>query len=223
MLLDKNDNNKEFFDEFSKYDKYDQPESDDTIISPVKTKDEHNIFKELLSYLKIMCVAIVLALIINNFIIINATVPTGSMNNTIMENDRLIGFRLSYLFSKPERGDIIIFKYPDNPSEKFVKRIIGVPGDIVEIKKITNGSDSYVRVYVNGEELYEPYIKEPMQISHDYLYIVPADSYFVMGDNRNDSKDSRYWINTYVPEDYILAKAIFKYYREVEFLNTKYN
>ncbi len=182
---------------------------------PEEEPKEPTILQELFSYIKILCIAIVLALFINHFVIVNASVPTGSMNNTIMEGDRLIGFRLAYTFSQPKRGDIIIFKYPDDPTQKFVKRVIGLPGDVVKIAN-ENGT---VNVYVNDEKLNEPYLKEAMRINQDYLFIVPNDSYFVMGDNRNDSKDSRFWKNTYVPEDYIIAKAIFKYYREFEMLD----
>lgn len=173
-----------------------------------KEDEDRTIFQELMGYVKILIVAAVLALLINNFVIINASVPTGSMIHTIMKGDRLIGFRLAYIFSAPKRGDVIIFKYPDDTTQKFVKRVIGLPGDVVEIKREDDG----VKVYVNGTILSEPYLHEEMYASKDYTFIVPADSYFVMGDNRNDSKDSRYWINTYVPKDYILAKAVFKYY-----------
>ena len=127
-----------------------------------------------------------------------------------MENDRLIGFRLSYLFSSPERGDIIIFKYPDDESINYVKRVIGLPGDIVQI--------IHGKVYVNDEELDEPYILEPMQDNPQELtYIVPEGSYFVMGDNRNESWDSRYWTTThYVEKNKIIAKVLFKYFNEEE-------
>lgn len=175
-------------------------------------EDEKTILQELFSYVKILAAAVVIALIINNFVIINASVPTGSMIHTINKGDRLIGLRLAYIFSSPKRGDIIIFKFPDDTSQKFVKRVIGLPGDVVEIKREENG----VKVYVNGTLLNEPYLHEEMHADKDYTYIVPSDSYFVMGDNRNDSKDSRYWQNTYVPKDYILAKAVFKYYSEFE-------
>ena len=164
------------------------------------------ILREVFSYIKIIAIAFLLVFILNHFIIANVNVPTGSMKNTIMESDRLIGFRLSYLFSSPERGDIIIFKYPDDESINYVKRVIGLPGDIVQI--------IHGKVYVNDEELDEPYIREPMQDNPQELtYIVPEDSYFVMGDNRNNSRDSRYWETTnYVSKDKILAKALFKYY-----------
>lgn len=182
--------------------------------SPEKDEEENKtILQELLGYVKILIIAAVLALLVNNFIIINASVPTGSMIHTIMKGDRLIGFRLAYLFSGPKRGDVIIFKFPDDTSQKFVKRVIGLPGDVVEIKNEENG----VNVYVNGTLLIEPYLHEEMRIGSDYTFIVPSDSYFVMGDNRNDSKDSRYWKNTYVPRNYILARAVFKYYSEFMF------
>ena len=169
--------------------------------------------REFISFLKYFAIAFIAAFIISRYIIINAVVPTGSMTNTIMEHDRLIGFRLSYVFSEPERGDIIIFKYPDNEKENFVKRVIGIPGDVIEI------SDGHVTV--NGEVLDEPYIREPMETPTELTYIVPEDSYFVMvfvmGDNRNNSKDSRYWQTThYVKKDQILAKAIFKYFNTQE-------
>ena len=86
----------------------------------------------------------------------------------------------------------------------FVKRIIGIPGDIVEIKNDT--------VYVNGEQLEEPYLKESMALGQNMVFEVPADSYFVMGDNRNISNDARYWNNTYVKKEQIIGKAIVKYY-----------
>lgn len=171
-----------------------------------KYDDDTSILSEIFSYIKILIAAVILALIINHFIIINATIPTGSMTNTIMEGDHIIGFRLAYVFSEPERGDIVIFDYPDDPSQKYVKRVIGLPGDIVEIRSENNTAN----VYVNGKLLNEPYLKEPMT-PQNFIFIVPSDSYFVLGDNRNDSKDSRFWKNTFVTKDAIHAKAIMKY------------
>ncbi len=217
MLLDeKKPDDFDFEDDLDDLDDFDYQETIQSVSdnAPVhkEPEEERTILQELWSYVKILAAAVVIALIINNFIIINATIPTGSMIHTIMKNDRLIGFRLAYIFSAPKRGDIIIFKFPDDTSQKFVKRVIGLPGDVVEIKQETDG----VHVYVNGTLLNEPYLHEAMRINKDYTYIVPSDSYFVMGDNRNDSKDSRYWQNTYVPKNYILAKAVFKYYSEFE-------
>lgn len=176
----------------------------------------HKFWSELLSYIKIIILAAVIAFLCNTFIIVNAEVPTGSMRNTIMQQDRLIGFRLAYLFSEPKRGDIIIFKFPDDESLTYVKRVIGIPGDIIEIMP---DGDGVVHVYINGEMTEEPYIAEPMSNNVEYQkYIVPAGHYFAMGDNRNYSKDSRYWDNKYIAKDKILAKAIFKYYKNFKIL-----
>lgn len=169
----------------------------------MSTKSQ-KIIKELLSYLIIIAISIAIAILLCNFVIINSRIPSGSMENGIQVNDRIIGYRLAYLSSGPERGDVIIFKYPDDESQTFIKRVIGLPGDIVEIK------DGHV--YIGGEMLDEPYIKEPMKTYENLRYVVPADCYFVMGDNRNFSKDSRYWENTFVSREQVLAKAIFRYW-----------
>ncbi|WP_317367814.1 signal peptidase I [uncultured Tyzzerella sp.] len=165
--------------------------------------------KELIDITKTIIIAIIVAFIITHFIIVNAFVPTGSMKNTIMPSDRLIAFRLSYLFSEPQRDDIIVFKPPDDESVLYVKRIIGLPGETINI---IDG-----KVYINDSQtpLPDEYIMEDMLGSFG-PYTVPQDSYFVLGDNRNDSQDSRYWENTFLPEDNILGKVLFKYYPKIE-------
>ena len=168
------------------------------------------IIKEALEWGKIIIIAVVIALVCNYFIIINAFVPTGSMNDTIATKSRMIGFRWSYAFNDPERGDIIIFKYPDDESRIFTKRIIGLPGETVEIKQGV--------VYINGVELEEPYLKETPGANDFGPYNVPQDSYFCLGDNRNMSNDARYWSNKYVARDKILGKAIFSYYPKIKLL-----
>lgn len=168
------------------------------------------ILKEIMSYVVIIIVSVVIAVLLCNFVIINSKIPTGSMENQIQVGDHIIGFRLAYVFSEPQRGDVIIFKFPDDESQTFIKRIIGMPGDIVEIK---NG-----KVYISGEELVEDYIKEPMRTSEVFRFVVPADSYFVMGDNRNNSKDSRFWEHPFVTREQILAKAIFRYWPPFKFI-----
>ena len=160
--------------------------------------------KEIFSYVKIFSVAIIIAFIVNKCVIVNAETPTGSMENTIQVGDRYIGLRLAYVFEEPQRQDIIIFPFPDNEKKTYIKRVIGIPGDVVEIRND--------QVYVNGELLDEPYLKEPMNLKQNMTFVVPEDSYFVMGDNRNTSIDARYWTNTYVKSDKIIAKALFKYY-----------
>ena len=177
--------------------------------SDKKEKEKVDPKKEFFSWVRIFVVAIALALCINNFLIINANVPSGSMENTIMTGSRMIGLRTAYWFKEPQRGEIIIFKYPDDESENFVKRVIGLPGEKVTIK------DS--KIYINDSK--EP-IKEDWywengseESGGELVYQVPEDSYFVLGDNRNNSKDSRLWTTTnYVSKSKIIAKAEFVYW-----------
>ncbi len=162
--------------------------------------------KELKEWAVVFVVTFVVVFVLKNYVIVNAMVPTGSMENSIMPKDQLFGNRLAYSFAEPQRGDIIFFYYPDNEEEKFVKRIIGLPGETVTIEK--------GKVYINNSEipLEEPYLKEEWVVANDgYRFRVPADSYFVMGDNRNDSKDSRFWKNPYVKEEKIIGEAFFIY------------
>ena len=168
------------------------------------------VFMEMFSYIKIFSAAILIAFVLTRCVIVNAETPTSSMENTIMTGDRVIGNRFAYSFSDPQRFDIIIFRYPDDESQLFIKRIIGLPGETVEIR---DG-----KIYLNGsdEPLEDVQTKETMVGSFG-PYTVPENSYFVMGDNRNDSKDSRYWTNTFVTKDEILGKAIFRYWPISEF------
>lgn len=170
-----------------------------------------SIKSEVISWIKVIISAVIIALIVDFFIVANAVVPTGSMETTIPAGSRIMGLRLYYNFAEPERGDIVIFKFPDDESVDYLKRIIGLPGETVEI---IDG-----QVYINGSEtpLDEPYLSEIP--TGDYgPYVVPEDSYFMLGDNRNVSKDSRYWENPYVSEDKIIAKALFMYYPSLRWL-----
>ena len=140
--------------------------------------------RELFQWVAAIVAAVLIALAIDNFVIVNAQIPSGSMENTIMTGDRVIGNRFAYSFSDPQRFDIIIFRYPDDESQLFIKRIIGLPGETVEIR---DG-----KIYLNGsdEPLEDVQTKETMVGSFG-PYTVPENSYFVMGDNRNGSSDSR--------------------------------
>lgn len=162
--------------------------------------------KEVWSWIKTIVFAVILAALVDSFLIVNATVPTGSMENTIMTGDRILALRTSYWFGEPERGDVVVFEYPDDPTGEtlYVKRIIGLPGDTVEVR----GGE----VLVNGEALTEPYIKEVTEGDFG-PYTVPEDGYFMMGDNRNKSLDSRFWTNKFVTEDQILGKVVLRYYK----------
>ncbi len=172
-------------------------------------QEKKSIKAHIFEWIKTIFVAFFGAYLITNFIIVNALIPTSSMVATLMPEDRVIASRLSYIFSEPERGDIIIFRFPDDESVLYIKRVIGVSGDTINI---INGE-----LYVNNILLDEPYLPEQMLGSFG-PYLVPEESYFTLGDNRNGSIDSRYWQNTFVHEDKILGKAIFKYYPKIEIL-----
>lgn len=167
--------------------------------------------KDVFDYGKIILFALVIAFILNNYIVANAKIPTGSMENTVMPKDRVFGNRLSYIFDEPKRGDIVIFHFPDDESQEFLKRIIGLPGDVIDI---VDG-----KVFINDSDvpLKEDYIKDIP--NGDFgPYKVPEDSYFMMGDNRDDSFDSRYWENTFVTREEIVAKAVLKYFPSIKIL-----
>lgn len=175
-------------------------------------KKDFNLLSEILSWISVIVIAAIIALVLNNFIIANSRVPSASMENTIMTNDRIIGLRMAYLFSDPQRGDIVIFKFPDDEKVYYVKRIIGIPGDTVDI---ING-----KVYLNNSKtpLDEPYIKEAMLPEAPMHFEVPDGGYFCLGDNRNSSKDARRWINTYVHKDKIIAKVVLRYFPNIQLL-----
>ena len=163
----------------------------------------NRIVKEIIEWIAVVVVAVVLAYFVNHFIIVNAIVPSSSMEKTIMTGDRVIGYRLAYSFSEPERGDIIIFKFPDDESKLYIKRLIGLPGETVEIKE--------GKVFVDGEALDEPYLTVTTEGTFG-PYTVPEGHFFMLGDNRNNSADSRYWNNTYLAREKIVGKAVFKYW-----------
>ena len=169
------------------------------------TKEE--LKKEILEWVTVIEIAVILAVILNVFIVVNAVIPSASMETTIMTGDRIFGNRLAYLNDDPKRGDIVIFRYPDDETQLFIKRVIGEPGDTVLIQ---DG-----KVYINGSDtpLDEPYFNG--QPFGDYGPVsVPEDFYFMLGDNRNNSADSRFWKNPYVHRDKILGKAFFRYFRK---------
>lgn len=120
---------------------------------------------ELLEWLKVIVAASILAFSLNNLVIANSWIPSGSMETTIMTGDRVIGLRLSYLFEEPQRGDVVIFQFSDDDKNRYVKRIIGMPSDVLDISGghvYLNGSDTpLVEDYVPLMALYLHYLVNP--------------------------------------------------------------
>ena len=170
--------------------------------------------KVLLEYLEALAVALILAFVIRTFVVQAFKIPSGSMLDTLLIGDHLLvnkflyGTRIPFTdkvimpLEDPQRGDVIVFEFPEDTSKDFIKRSIGPPGDVVEMKDKA--------LYRNGEKLVEPYIKHTdpsAQQRRDNFgpITVPAGKYFVMGDNRDESYDSRFW--GFVDKDKIRGKA----------------
>lgn len=156
-------------------------------------------------------IAIALALLLRAFIVQAYKIPTGSMRPTFMEQDRILVDKVTYRFHDPERGDIIVFKYPLDKKKDFVKRLIAFPGEKVEIR---NGN-----IYINGQR-----VEDPQNIARNYYYNrddwpygrkdqvfdVPAGQYLALGDNSMHSSDSRNW--GFVPKENLRGRAFLIYW-----------
>ena len=139
----------------------------------LEDEQKRNARKEVFSWVRMFAIVIVVVFVLTQFIIINAKIPSGSMENTIMTHDRLIGFRFAYWFEEPQRGDIILFEYPVDETQIYIKRVIGLPGETVEIR------DGHI--YIDGSEkpLEEDYLKETWIWENDgYTFEVPEGCYF---------------------------------------------
>jgi signal peptidase I len=180
-------------------------------------------------YFESIVIAVILALFIRTFVVQAFKIPTGSMENNLLIGDHLLvnKFVFGPTASAAERallpmgtisrGDVLVFKYPEEPDRDFVKRVIGLPGETLELKE--------KKVYINGVALVEPYVHflELPRANPDVHEVtsfdvrerygpvtVPPDQYFMMGDNRDNSQDSRYW--GFLRRDYIKGKALFIYW-----------
>ncbi len=177
-------------------------------------------------YFESIVIAVILALFVRTWAVQAFKIPTGSMENNLLIGDHLLvnKFVFGPALGSAERAvlpmrdirrsDIVVFKYPDEPERDFIKRVIGLPGDTIELRN--------KKVYVNGQPLEEPYVHflEPANNAQEVTSFdvrerygpvqVPADQYFVMGDNRDNSQDSRYW--GFLPRAYIKGKALMIYW-----------
>lgn len=168
-------------------------------------KSDKTIIKEIFDWIKTIFLALIIALVVTKLVIINAIIPSDSMENTIMIGDRVVANRLAYTFSDVKRGDVVIFPYPDDEQVLYVKRVIGLPGEKLDI---INGD-----VFINDEPLEEEYVSSFItDYTRNSSYVIPEGHLFMMGDNRSVSKDSRYWYNTFLEIDKIEGKALFRYY-----------
>lgn len=164
------------------------------------SKKENNIIKFFKDWVLPIISAAIIYFLLNKFVFFNVQVPTGSMIPTINIDNRAVVTRI-YNFDNLKRGDVIVF-YSDELRERLVKRLIGLPGDKIEIK---NGV-----VSVNGEQLQEDYVKN--KDNYNGNFEVPKGKYFFLGDNRPVSKDARYWINPYIDSSVIEGKVQFIFY-----------
>ena len=177
-------------------------------------------------YFESIVVAVILALFVRTFVFQAFKIPTGSMKPNLLVGDHLLVNKFIFaptaspieralLPMRPiERGDIVVFKFPEEPDRDFIKRTIGLPGDTVELKNQT--------VLVNGQPLVEPYAHylfppaadtqtDGFDLRRKYGPVtVPAGHYFMMGDNRDDSQDSRFW--GFLPQSYVKGRALFIYW-----------
>ena len=173
----------------------------------MNTEMPKSLGREIFEWVMVIVISAALAFALDKFIIVNAKIPSASMEPTIMTGDRLIGNRLAYLNSDPERGDIVIFLYPDNEKELFIKRVIGLPGEWVYI-------DGSGNIYINDELLEESYGTETILnagLANTDILLGP-DEYFVLGDNRNNSTDSRFEAVGNIKGDDIVGKAWLRVY-----------
>lgn len=198
----------------------------------VSKEPKRPVIREILSYVWIIVIAAAGAMLVNRYVLINAVIPSESMENLLMVHDRLFGYRLAYLFDEPERYDVVLFKYPVDGETVYIKRIIGLPGETVEIK------DSEIFIDGSDTPIEENYLPEKWVNHNDgYFFEVPDDCYLMLGDNRNISEDARDWARcavedgvaasleegwkyTFVYKDDIIGRAVLKYYPKFQlFLN----
>ena len=177
-------------------------------------------------YFETIVIAVTLALFVRTWVVQAFKIPTGSMENNLLIGDHLLVNKFVFAPAPAalekailpvdvvERRDIVVFKYPDQPDRDFIKRVIGLPGETIELRN--------KKVYVNGNPLDEPYVHF-LEAAHGSSEVtsfdvrerygpvtVPASQYFVMGDNRDNSQDSRYW--GFLPRHYIKGKALMIYW-----------
>lgn len=178
-----------------------------------------------------LIVIVMVVLLIRAFVAQAYNIPSGSMKPTLLVGDFILVNKLVYRFSEPKRGDIVVFKYPIDPNIDFIKRIVALPGEEVEVRnnqvfingkplpliEVGRGEENSIRKVIYEEVLPEG-IKHKVQFYEDFPFskrdfgpvVVPPNHYFVMGDNRDNSEDSRYW--GFLPRENIVGKTFVIYF-----------
>jgi signal peptidase I len=161
------------------------------------------ILAEFRGWLKDILLAVVIAFLMVVFLYQPVKVEGTSMQPELLDQERIFVNKFVYHFEEIHRGDIVVFWYPKDPSKSFIKRVLGVPGDVVSIRE--------GQVYINGQLVEERYVPRGYQDADSYpLVRVREGHYYVLGDHRNASNDSRSW--GLVPRKYIYGKAVFRYW-----------
>jgi signal peptidase I len=177
-------------------------------------------------YFESIVIAVILALFIRTWVVQAFKIPTGSMEHNLLVGDHLLVNKFVYgptasglerallPIADVRRGEVVVFKYPEDPERDFIKRVIGLPGETLEVRE--------KRVYIDGTPIEEPYVHllQPPGTRPEFAAFdvrdhygpvtIPAGQYFVMGDNRDNSQDSRYW--GFLPADYIKGRALVIYW-----------
>ena len=163
-------------------------------------------------YVEAILIAVVIAVILRMFVVQAYRVSSGSMEYTLLEGDFLFVNKFAYRFAEPQVNDVIVFEFPMNPTKDYIKRIVAGPGQIVEVKDKTLMIDGEVVPMLAGMYHSDPDTLPELFSSRDQFgpMQVPADHYFVMGDNRDDSQDSRFW--GFLDKSRIKGKALFIYF-----------
>ncbi len=177
----------------------------------MKAPDAPTFGSKVWEYAKSILIALAIALVVRAFVIQAFRIPSGSMIPTLLVGDHLLVNKVVYRFGDPKRLDVVVFKFPLDPKKDYIKRVIGVPGDTVEVRDKV--------VYVNKHLLKEPYIQhtDPRVLPRELQprdnfgpVTVPSGHYFVMGDNRDSSYDSRFW--GFVSRKAFIGKALIIYF-----------
>lgn len=176
----------------------------------LRQRDRKPLWRE---YLETAIIALVAAIILRIFVVSAYRVNSASMEDSLFEGDYIFVNKLAYDFgTDPQVGDIIVFKYPNNPTKQYIKRVVATPGSMVEVlDKVVYVDDMVAEIPPHSKHIDERIIPGDLSFRDNFAaFVVPTGQYFVMGDNRDDSRDSRFWGG--VPQELIIGKAVFVYW-----------